>query len=318
MLALKDHGHEFVLFSFGPISDRHWELVRQCDGLIDAWEIGCAWHDLDAVLDTVRAFRNDVDVPVYLTKLRSKEEMEDGGEMFYHVINHGFSTVDAMLIDELSKREDIAAVVDGVVCRVAGDSAPWRAVIDAGEFSARYGFKASVHLRMSTASPAAAICDDLWSANRVAEAQAAAMTQTDVSVFVDTFADVDRGYFVRNGVVDRRYNPRMAFHVIRHLNGALNANQESLRPVGAGAFAGGRIVSLAGDAVTHTLVMPDREFDSIAIPRPHTIESNTGQVWWSDLQSGEISEAGHSSDGNGNMRIIDHPSATGPILLTFA
>ena len=34
---------------------------------------------------------------------------------------------------------------------------------------------------------------------------------------------MDRGYFVRQGVVDRLYNPRPAFHVLRHLNGALAA-----------------------------------------------------------------------------------------------
>ena len=42
-------------------------------------------------------------------------------------------------------------------------------------------------------------------------------------VFLDTFADMDRGYFVRNGLVDRQYNPRAAGWVFRHQQRALAA-----------------------------------------------------------------------------------------------
>ena len=33
---------------------------------------------------------------------------------------------------------------------------------------------------------------------------------------------IDRGYFPRTGVLDRMFNPRPGFHLVRHLNTALN------------------------------------------------------------------------------------------------
>ena len=315
--ALRKHGHEFVLYSFGPVPEHHRETARRCGALIDAWEIGCAWSDLDAVLDSVGNVRNELDVPVYLSRLRSKEDMEGSGETYYHVINHGFSTADVASIAELSSRNDDTRAVDGVVFRVAGDIAPWRAVIDAATAAADCGLGASVHLRLSTANPADATRDDLWSANRIAEALAAALTQTNATVFVDTFADVDRGYFVRNGVVDRRFNPRPAFHVIRHLYGALNADDESLRPIAEGGIPGGRFVSFAGKTAMHVLVMPDRALESVALPRPQPVNSKAGAIRWSDLLSGEVSDAVYSSNNDGITTIADHPSTNGPILLTF-
>ena len=39
--------------------------------------------------------------------------------------------------------------------------------------------------------------------------------------FCDTFADNDRGYFPRVGVVDRLYNPQPGFHIVRNLHAVL-------------------------------------------------------------------------------------------------
>jgi predicted phosphodiesterase len=52
--------------------------------------------------------------------------------------------------------------------------------------------------------------DDAAIAARVAEARAAALAHPEVTVWLDTFLDVDRGYYVRNGLADRRMNPRAA------------------------------------------------------------------------------------------------------------
>jgi len=43
-----------------------------------------------------------------------------------------------------------------------------------------------------------------------------------VEVFVDTFMDLDRGYFPRVGLYDRRLNRRLGSYVLAHLQGVLN------------------------------------------------------------------------------------------------
>ena len=39
----------------------------------------------------------------------------------------------------------------------------------------------------------------------------------NVNVIIDTFDDADRGYFTRTGLVDRRFNPRLASNILSEL-----------------------------------------------------------------------------------------------------
>ncbi len=216
---LADLGFLFTLFSFGPPDAALSTAIKGAKGLIDTWEIG---HRLDALPDVMAAaspVAEAVGIAVYLTKLRSKDSMEKGGEKYYHMINHGFTPDEDDQIAQMAELEGIS----GVVFRVAGETSPWQVAGDATRVCARHGLKASLHIRMSLGSPGTAQADETWVANRVAEALAAAAAYSVAHVYPDTFADVDRGYFVRQGVVDRLYNPRPAFHVLRHMNGALAA-----------------------------------------------------------------------------------------------
>lgn len=71
---------------------------------------------------------------------------------------------------------------------------------------------------MSLGSP-----NENWVTNRAAEALATAHADASVHTYSDTFADVDCGYFPHCGVVNRLYNQRTGFHILRHLNAALAA-----------------------------------------------------------------------------------------------
>ena len=113
------------------------------------------------------------------------------------------------------------AEVDGLVFRVEGMTPPWQAARSAVGACRGYGLKSSLHIRMTKGAPGLQQTDDHWVASRLAEAVAAACAHGDVHVYADTFADVDRGYYRRHGIVDRFYNPRPAFKVVRHLTAAL-------------------------------------------------------------------------------------------------
>ena len=212
-------GFLFTLFTFGEPDASLTAAVEGARGLIDTWEIAQALGELPAVAAAAGPVAEAAGAVLYLSKLRSKDEMERGGEKYYHMINHGFTPDEGDQIAKIAELEGIS----GVVFRVAGETTPWRAAGDATRACARHGLKASLHIRMSMGSPGTAQSDEAWVSNRGAEALAAAAAYSDAHVYLDTFADVDRGYFVRQGVVDRLYNPRQAFHVLRHMNGALAA-----------------------------------------------------------------------------------------------
>ena len=42
------------------------------------------------------------------------------------------------------------------------------------------------------------------------------------TVFLDTFVDNDRGYYPRIGLLDRRLNPRKAFHALKSVSQQLS------------------------------------------------------------------------------------------------
>ena len=73
---------------------------------------------------------------------------------------------------------------------------------------------------------------------------------SDVDVFLD-IVDIDRGYCVRHGLLDRRYNRRLAGHILRNLNSLLavlgpGATFMRTRPAeGWDAYAGSDGVRLA-------------------------------------------------------------------------
>ena len=59
--------------------------------------------------------------------------------------------------------------------------------------------------------------DAIGLARGVVEASIAATTHSGVSAFLDTFVDHDRGYYPRQGLVDRAGTPRPAFCALAHL-----------------------------------------------------------------------------------------------------
>ena len=44
----------------------------------------------------------------------------------------------------------------------------------------------------------------------------------DIDIILDTFDDADRGYFTRTGLIDRRFNPRIAGQLISEIIRQLN------------------------------------------------------------------------------------------------
>ncbi|MDH3703191.1 MAG: metallophosphoesterase [Alphaproteobacteria bacterium] len=241
-------GLRFTLFSFGIPDDRLLDAVRDAEGLVDIWEICHTTEDLPAVVDAVRATVKAAGVSLYLSRLRTKEDQESGGGIYHHMIVHGFSPDDEEQIGQMAGLTD----VDGLVFRIEGATSPWQAAQSALDACREHDLKASLHIRMTKGAPGLQQTDDDWVATRLAEAVAAACAFDDIHVYADTFADVDRGYYRRHGVVDRFYNPRPAFQVVRNLIATL-AKDPAWSPGNGGAAivmigSRGRYVELVQNA----------------------------------------------------------------------
>ncbi len=262
MRVLCRHGHEFSLFTFGAPTARDRELIKANQDIFSAWEIGVNWDVFDGIAQDIGDAARETDLPVYLSRLRSIDELRSEAGHYYHVINQGFLVDDRDQMESLLARSELAGALDGFVFRLTADRSPWDAIHEAADLAEELGIKASVHLRMCWSNPAEPWEDDAWVTRRVAEAALAANTRDNVAVYCDTYIDNDRGYFVRNGVLDRLNNPRPAFHVLRHLHGALD-EFEALTAGRVHTTDGLRAISVQADGQELILVLPEADSSSI-------------------------------------------------------
>jgi len=315
MRVLCDQGSRFTLFSFGPPDTDQRRCVAQHRDLVRAWEIGFSPAGLTTLGAALQAFKDICELPVYISKLRSKEDLEEAGGQYFHLINHGFLPTETAQIAALLEQPDFARCVSGIVFRLSVQSSPWPFISAASESAALHNCEASVHLRMSGENPAQPLCDDSAAANRLAEAMLAALAQPNVTVFADTFADVDRGYFVRNGVVDRRYNPRLGLRIVRNLYGALH-DCRTLGNARREAYPGGTLVAIEIDGATNVLLLPEGESNAETIPRPDQLSGDVCEARLTDLGSGEVAQVSLSARG-AELQVSECALPRHPVLLTF-
>jgi len=221
MRLLADIGHRFVFYCFGAPGPEVRCLLVEHRGLASALEVIAPWSDMPGVISALAEVKAAVGCPIYLSKLRKHEDAQYDGSHFSHFINHGFVLAERGQLQELFARDSVCAAVDGVVFRIIRERSPWEDVIAARALGAELGIRASFQVRLAADSPAQALRDDLDTANRVAEAVVTGLAHPGIDLMLDTFDDIDRGYFARNGLVDRRFNPRLAGLVYRHLHAAL-------------------------------------------------------------------------------------------------
>ncbi|MGI9333462.1 MAG: hypothetical protein ACR2RL_09935, partial [Gammaproteobacteria bacterium] len=187
--------------------------------------------------------------------------------------------------------------VAGAVFRVAGEMQPWAVARAALAQCRASGLRVSLHVRLSRGNPGSSQADEHWVTSRAAQALFAAAAHDDLHAYLDTFADVDRGYFMRQGVVDRLYNPRPASHALRNLGGALVRGLDSDAPARYAA---------AGDESAMALVdSRGRRYDLMLDPHAQPAGEGAGCVI--DLRSGERVRGERTSGGGFNPPLPHGP-----------
>ena len=218
--ALKRQGFRFVFFTVYPFPKDELTELRMVSDLVDCVELICPperWHP-----------PKDFPVPWRWAPVCRAEVRDD--ERFSHFPALGFV-------------DDGLAVPGRSVVRIAPDVFPWdaRSVGDVG----------LVELPRSAES--IRFTQDAVVTNRVLEALLAAVARPEYPLFLDAFSDHDRGYYPRNGLLDRRGTPRQAHRALCHLNRLL-PRPSAISLIAAGTVRRFRIdglgeVWLPGEAV---------------------------------------------------------------------
>lgn len=204
VLDMAAFGHRFVVFCFGWPKGETVERLSVVLRALMAIEVilppdAIAWQAED--LTTLRA---ELGVPVFLSCLHisahSRGRLE-GQKTYSHFIQHGFIAADARRVfAELARDENGA---DGVSFRIERGEPLWRAVTEIAGAARAAKRRAVVHVRLAGAAAAEWGGTPAESACLVADATLAGWAYgADVVIILDTFVDLDRGYFPRQGLID--------------------------------------------------------------------------------------------------------------------
>jgi len=281
--SLKAMGHSFTVFSTGLPTERVMKTLAANQDYIDHWEVSVSQDEMKEIASYLQEIKSRTPIKVFVSKIQTSADTE-GGNKYHHFIRHGFNPNDDELMEEL-QTTGILKWVDGLVFNMTPEQSPFERINQAKKMADRYQLEASIHVQMrGSDTPAYEHRDDLAIANRIAEVVISTVIAKEVEVFLDTFIDHDRGYFVRNGLIDRKNNPRLQYHVFKYLSSVLQ-QLDDCKVVTNEKHKGYKIVKLESASSELSIVLPDNadaEFQ---------IEQFQDFNYLLNLETGEIQKA---------------------------
>jgi 3',5'-cyclic AMP phosphodiesterase CpdA len=310
MSLLRRLGHCYTAYVFGlPAGELAQALASHAE-LIEALEVVVPWDQAPAALRPLAELRARAGIRVWLSKLRRHEDAKFDGSHYNHFINHGFVPAEHGQLRQLLELPEARAAVDGFVGRVAGGQCPWQELRAWEQLAVSLDVRMAAQVRLAADNPAQPVEDDLAIANRVAQALLAASCCGRLDAFLDSFCDVDRNYFPHHGLVDRRYDPRLAAHVIASMHAVLGESGAQLQPVDAGRID--RLDwYLAATARSQLLLLaPAAPMTQSDFELPSAVVSGRARVF--DLGQGTQREAAVDA---GRMKLAAGTRIEAPLLL---
>lgn len=203
-------GIRFTFFCGGVPDVAQWQACRDNAHLINAVEFVTCMRELSDISEALRKFDPGDGPPIFLGKSHSSADEPKHGSKFAHSVSFGFKWEDRETLLPALKEINRNNVVRGLVFQVnlADDLRTRLGEMDA--FAGGNGFKIAANIRLADTNPAIANFDDEMISKRVEEALVFAPELEHMTLQLDTFADIDRGYHPRYGLLDRRYNFRAA------------------------------------------------------------------------------------------------------------
>lgn len=269
MTILKAAGHVFQVHCHGVPQGEDDAALRDHAELVDVLEIVIGWDAADEALRGLAELKRATSLRLYLSRVNRKHAGKHEGGRYNHLISHGFTLGEADELVEFFAASPDGDAIDGLMFAVARAMAPAAAARAAAVLAARMAKTACLYIKSTSASPAESFEDERANAARVAEAIVAGAGARGVEIILDTFADSDRGYFVRAGLVDRRFNPKLGSHVVGNLISLLD---------GAGWTLAERGLALSNDSGERlVLILPEDDAPAL-----------TAGGQWIDLETGAI------------------------------
>ncbi|MGK7752069.1 MULTISPECIES: metallophosphoesterase family protein [unclassified Roseovarius] len=200
-------GHRFQVYLYGMPDAAEREALADHAALVDRLELVLNWEEIVDLISEIEALKADTGLQIVLSRVNRKDGAKHIGSRFNHLISHGFTLAE---MDELqafmTRHPDL---IDCAQFTIPRSASPWQSARRLATFAKDTRTAPVLYVKSTEASPAEIYEDEVANAQRFAEAAMAAIG-FGLDVVLDTMDDADRGYFTRTGLVDRRFNPRLA------------------------------------------------------------------------------------------------------------
>jgi hypothetical protein len=223
-------GNRFIVSVLGVPDAKAAKLIIEHADLLDSLEVTLQVSEMAQAFAQLAELRARIERPIFLAKLRRHEDAEVDGLRYGHLLFFGWVTEEWSEIEKMARDAIAAQAVDGLVFRVGRRISPSELAAKVVPRLKGLGLKLSLCVRLAGDDPAGEELDDEANAARVGDVVTTALEFPDVRCVLDTFMDVDRGYFRRNGLLDRAYNLRPAGALLRTAGAEARASSVTGRP----------------------------------------------------------------------------------------
>ncbi len=219
--AMASSGCRFTVFHFGMPDAHALACISSHRHLLAAFELIAKWPLAADFPERLAQVRAQAGVPLTLSRFWSASGESRDGRQIKLLVDHGFVCMGDDKLSELAAALE-PGLVHAAVFRLARSTEVRHGIAAAVASAAEASLQAQIHVRLAADSPAQIEADETSNAHRILEAAFCSHYYRGSAIFLDTLSDVDRGYFPRTGLIDRRCNPRLAGRFLRNLNGALS------------------------------------------------------------------------------------------------
>lgn len=206
-------GHRFTVVMLGPPNEERRAALADHSAGIKAIEVVALFDQWPEFAARLKDLRQGSDFEVYLHAVRPEVEG--------WTTHHGMHADLTDEVDWVLSQADLTDAVDGFVFGIRRDMSPIDGYAAIRRCLSGTDYKALLHVPCVDMFWVAAPNDEVAEKEelaRVAEATLLARANPDLSVVIDNFVQLDRGYCSCWGLVDRLYNPKDGSRAVTTLN----------------------------------------------------------------------------------------------------
>lgn len=205
-------GFEFTIYSLDVPDKATLSVMVEYGRLIKNWELIFPEHAASQIDTAIKRAQTVFSGQLFIAPVVPIKKDDGDGKTFQHFASHGFASMQAKKAENwLSMLGDQANDI-GLTFRVSPWDEPEATLHDIARHSKRSKL---INLQLPRLNEGIRFNDDDKLQSYIVAAYNASRTMSNTTVFIDTFIDSDRGYYPRNGLLDRRFNPRAAFYALK-------------------------------------------------------------------------------------------------------